>query len=188
MSCRVPARRRAEGVSAPRCRGWPQEHQWPGVVGRARPRTGSICGGGLRVQQSTAQSRPPFVVGSHGLLAADETLGGGPLCPRLLRWVRSPDYAARGFLLYSYAPAHPGYPNTRVAPCLPQSNRRRPAPGAISAAVPNTRCGIAPSRRTSRPGWRLLPGRMTPHRRPTSSKPFAAISNVASSVVMWCTT
>ena len=81
--------------------------------------------------------------------------------------------------------AQPVPPFARVLPCLPQSNRRPPAPGAIRAAVPNTACGIAPSRRTARPGWRSRPTRARRRRRPMSNRLFAAISNAASSVVVW---
>ena len=112
------------------------------------------------------------------------TSGGLPGEPRLLGWDRSPECAECAVLRYSYALAHPGYPSTRVVPCLPQSNRRPPAPGVISAAVPNTRCGSAPSRRTSRLGWPSRPSRTRRHRRPMSNKHCAAISNAASSAVV----
>ena len=52
--------------------------------------------------------------------------------PRLLGWVRQPRWAGRGFLLYRYAPVQPGYPSTRVVPCLPQSNRCRRASRAVA--------------------------------------------------------
>jgi hypothetical protein len=64
---------------------------------------------------------------------------------------------------------------------LPRLNVRRPAPYAISADVANGRCSIAPSRRTSKPGWHSLPGNSTSHRPPISSAHFAAISNAAAS-------
>jgi hypothetical protein len=63
----------------------------------------------------------------------------------------------------------------------PTGARRHPV---FSAAVPSTPCGIAPFRRSSKLGWRSRPRPTRRHRRPTSSKRFAAISNAASSVVV----
>ena len=59
--------------------------------------------------------------------------------PRLLGLDRPPECAGRGWLRYIFARAHSAYPIARVLPCLQRSNRRAPAPGVISAAVPNTR-------------------------------------------------
>jgi hypothetical protein len=55
--------------------------------------------------------------------------------PRLLGWVRPPSRAGRGWLRYTYAPAHTACPHPRVRPCLPQPNRRRPAHGTVSHAL-----------------------------------------------------
>jgi len=75
-------------------------------------------------------------------------------------------------------------PRLCMAGCAPRPERNclmvaavkrtEPAHSAISAAVPNRRFGIAPYKRTSKPGWNSHPGNSMNHRLPMSRMPFAA--------------
>ena len=66
----------------------------------------------------------------------------------------------------------------KFRPWEPPSNLPPPVPVAISAAVPNRRCGIAPCRRTSKLGWHFQAGNTMNRRLPMWRMPFAVISNV----------
>ena len=65
-----------------------------------------------------------------------------------------------------------------LAPWMPLQNAPRPLPSVISVVAPKKRCGIALSRRTSKPSWSSPPVNTVKAHPLTPSAPFADTSNV----------